>query len=68
MHLAAGLGRTARVLVPYLPEWRWLEAGDESPWFPGFRVYRQSTSRNWGDALARLRADLLGAGRDHAAK
>ena len=67
MHLAAGLGRPARVLVPYPPEWRWMEAGDESPWYPGFRVYRQSISRSWDDALARLRADLVAAGPDYAA-
>lgn len=63
MHLAAGVGRTARVLVPYPPEWRWMEAGDESPWFPGFRVYRHSVARSWTEALARLRADLLAGGR-----
>ena len=62
MHLAAGVGRTARVLVPYPPEWRWMEAGDESPWFPGFKVYRQSIARSWSEALARLRTDLLAGG------
>jgi tetratricopeptide (TPR) repeat protein len=59
MHLAAAVGRTARVLVPYPPEWRWMEAGEASPWFPGFAVYRQSVARSWDEALARLRADLL---------
>jgi hypothetical protein len=63
MHLAAGAGETARVLVPYPPEWRWMEEGDESPWFPGFEVYRQSIQRSWDEALARLRSDLLGGGR-----
>jgi tetratricopeptide (TPR) repeat protein len=62
MHLAAGVGRPARVLVPYPPEWRWMDAGDESPWFPGFRVYRQSVTRSWDEALACLRAELLAAG------
>lgn len=63
MHLAAGVGRTARVLVPYPPEWRWMEEGDESPWFRGFKVYRQSIARSWSEPLARLRTDLLAAGR-----
>ena len=62
MHVAAGVGRTARVLVPYPPEWRWMEAGDESAWFPGFTVYRQSVARSWDEALGRLRTDLLAAG------
>jgi cytochrome c-type biogenesis protein CcmH/NrfG len=58
IHLLAGLGGKARVLVPYPPEWRWTRSGDESPWFPGFTVYRQPASRDWSAVLARLRSDL----------
>jgi hypothetical protein len=36
-------------------------AGDESPWFPGFRVYRQAPDGEWRAALERLRHDLLAA-------
>lgn len=58
MHLRAGVGRTARVLVPGPPEWRWMTSGDRSPWFPGFTVYRQSYDGDWDAALAKLRQDL----------
>jgi Flp pilus assembly protein TadD len=57
MHLRASAGRTARVLVPHPPEWRWLGAG-ESPWFPGFHVYRDSPGERWGAALGALARDL----------
>jgi tetratricopeptide (TPR) repeat protein len=60
MHLRAGLGLAAKVLVPFPPEFRWMAEGDGSPWFPGFRVYRQGTDRRWDDALTRLAADLGG--------
>ena len=53
MHLAAAAGATADVLVPYPPEWRWRMSGD-SPWFPGFRVHRQSADFDWSPALAAL--------------
>jgi hypothetical protein len=59
MHLMAGLGKTARVLVPHPPEWRWMAAGEESPWFRGFKVYRQALDRDWREAFERLRRDLL---------
>lgn len=59
MHLRAGVGRTARVLVPCPAEWRWMATGDESPWFAGFRVYRQQPSGSWDDAFERLRDDLF---------
>ncbi len=58
MHLRAGLGRTARVLVPHPPEWRWMAAGEESPWFRGFAVYRQGLDRDWNGAFERIRQDL----------
>jgi hypothetical protein len=59
VHFLAGLGKTARVLVPYPGEWRWMRRPGPSPWFPGFAVYRQPQSRDWTPALERLRADLF---------
>jgi hypothetical protein len=58
IHLLAGIGRGARVLVPFPPEWRWLRREDRSPWFPDFPVYRQPVSRDWTVPLAALRRDL----------
>lgn len=54
VHLRAGAGSTARVLVPFPPEWRWMMRGD-SPWFPGTQVYRQRADGDWGEALRQLR-------------
>ena len=58
MYLTAAAGKTARVLVPNPPEWRWMVSGSRSPWFPGFSVYRQAFDGGWGKALAALRSDL----------
>ncbi|HZO02808.1 MAG TPA: hypothetical protein VFB93_16555, partial [Burkholderiales bacterium] len=57
MHLLASLGRTARVLVPRPLDWRWMREG-ESPWFPGFSVYRQPAGLDWREPLDRLRREL----------
>jgi tetratricopeptide (TPR) repeat protein len=57
VHLRAGAGGRARILVPFPPEWRWMESGDASPWFPRATVYRQSAGGDWAAALARLAAD-----------
>ena len=65
MHLRAGVGKTARVLVPLPAEWRWMVSGGESPWFPGFRIYRQKPGGDWSEAVGRLRSDLLAAHRKH---
>jgi len=58
MHLIAGLGKTARVLIPVPGEWRWMASGDQSPWFPGLALYRQAITGDWGQALAVLSRDI----------
>jgi hypothetical protein len=58
MHIRAGIGKTARVLVPFPPEFRWMHAGDTSPWFPGFCLYRQSAQGDWTAAASRLARHL----------
>jgi len=50
MHLLASLGKTAHVLIPNPPEWRWLEKGP-SPWMPGFLCYRQTYNQSWDKCL-----------------
>ncbi len=64
VHLRAGTGRTSRVLVPNPPQYRWMAEGEESPWFPGCRVYRQKVDGAWDEALAALARDLKEAFRD----
>lgn len=60
VHLRASVGKTARVLVPCPAEWRWMHAGQSSPWFPGSVVYRQSPRGDWNAALMALGRDLAG--------
>lgn len=57
MHLLAGLGKTAKVLIPYPAEWRWMASGKESPWFIGFKIYRQHSDGSWNHALSELTSD-----------
>jgi hypothetical protein len=32
--------------------------GDESPWFKGFKIYRQTIGGDWSSALEQLTKDL----------
>jgi Flp pilus assembly protein TadD len=54
MHIRAGVGKPARVLIPFPPEFRWMNAGGETPWFAGFRLYRQPPGGDWRPVMASL--------------
>jgi tetratricopeptide (TPR) repeat protein len=57
-HLAAALGRPTWLLLPHVPDWRWLLGRDDSPWYPSMRLYRQGADRTWAGVLARVGTDL----------
>ena len=62
VHLLGAAGGRGRILVPYPADWRWQSGGDESPWFPGFPIYRQEASGDWSAPLAKLARDLKPGG------
>jgi tetratricopeptide (TPR) repeat protein len=57
-HLAAAAGRPTWILLPYLPDYRWLLDRDDSPWYPTARLFRQSERRDWQEVADRVRAAL----------
>ncbi|WP_165873554.1 tetratricopeptide repeat protein [Parasulfuritortus cantonensis] len=57
-HLAAALGKETWILLPQVPDWRWLLGRDDSPWYPSARLYRQTGAGDWAGVLARLQGDL----------
>ncbi|HTM56200.1 MAG TPA: tetratricopeptide repeat protein [Pirellulales bacterium] len=60
-HLAGALGAPVWVVLQQTPNWRWLLAREDSPWYPSMRLFRQSTLGNWKpvfDAIARELAAL----------
>jgi tetratricopeptide (TPR) repeat protein len=46
-HLAGALGRPTWLLLRYPPEWRWLLAREDSPWYPTVRLFRQRKEGDW---------------------
>lgn len=57
-HLSASLGRQTWVLLPFVPDWRWLMNRDDSPWYPTAKLFRQEEDRDWGAVLDRVQAEL----------
>jgi hypothetical protein len=64
-HLAAALGCPTWILLPAVPDWRWLLDRDDSPWYPTVRLFRQTTARDYEGVVDRMRSELvrlIGAG------
>ena len=57
-HLAGALGKQTWVLLPHLPDWRWLLKRADCPWYPSMRLYRQDEMGDWGPVLQRVAQDL----------
>jgi hypothetical protein len=57
-HLAGALAVPVWVALPFVPEWRWLLAREDSPWYPTMRLFRQSTPGDWPGVFARISATL----------
>jgi tetratricopeptide (TPR) repeat protein len=53
-HLAGALGRPTFVLVPFCPDWRWMLARADSPWYPTLRLFRQPAAGDWESVIARV--------------
>jgi ADP-heptose:LPS heptosyltransferase len=60
-HLAGTLGRATWILLPHVPDWRWLLNRDDSPWYPTVRLFRQSETREYGSVIERVRTELAAA-------
>ncbi|MGP8265711.1 MAG: tetratricopeptide repeat protein [Beijerinckiaceae bacterium] len=57
-HLAGALGRPVWILLPFVPDWRWLLDRDDSPWYPTARLFRQTDTGNWRGVVDRVREAL----------
>lgn len=57
-HLAGALGRPVWVLVPFVPDWRWMHGRGDTPWYPTARLFRQEVRGNWDAVIANAVAHL----------
>jgi ADP-heptose:LPS heptosyltransferase len=58
VHLAGAVGCPAWVMLPFVPDWRWLINRSDTPWYPGHRLYRQAKIGDWDSVISAIRHDL----------
>jgi tetratricopeptide (TPR) repeat protein len=46
-HLSASMGKPTWILLPFVPDWRWLLNRNDSPWYKSVKLFRQEKRGNW---------------------
>ncbi len=46
-HLAATLGRPTWVMLPSMPDWRWMIDRNDSVWYPTVKLFRKGFHESW---------------------
>ncbi|MGE4220065.1 MAG: tetratricopeptide repeat protein [Alphaproteobacteria bacterium] len=60
-HLAGAMGRPVWLLLPHVPDFRWLLDRTDSPWYPTMRLFRQRRRGAWDEPVAEAAAALAAA-------
>jgi tetratricopeptide (TPR) repeat protein len=53
-HLAGALAKPVWILLPFLPDFRWLLDREDSPWYPTARLFRQQAPGDWSGVISRV--------------
>jgi Flp pilus assembly protein TadD len=57
-HMAGAMGKPVWVMLSHSPDWRWLLAREDSPWYPTARLFRQPARGDWPGAFAKAEEAL----------
>jgi tetratricopeptide (TPR) repeat protein len=57
-HLAGALARPVWVALKDAADWRWLQDRNDSPWYPGMRLFRQSSRGDWTGVFTAMEKQL----------
>jgi hypothetical protein len=63
-HLAGALACPVWILLPHLPDWRWMHDRADTPWYPSARLFRQTVVHDWRGVIKQVRDQLSVRGQD----
>jgi tetratricopeptide (TPR) repeat protein len=57
-HLAGALGKPVWLLNRFVTDFRWLTRGEDSPWYPTMKIFRQASPDAWDGVIAEAAREL----------
>ena len=57
-HLAGALGVRTLLLIPFVPDWRWMISRSDTPWYNSVTLMRQESLFEWAPVISRVAARL----------
>ena len=57
-HLAGAMGCKTYLLLPKVPDWRWMLSREDSPWYHSIKLFRQKNDGDWEHPIKKI-LDLL---------
>jgi tetratricopeptide (TPR) repeat protein len=51
VHLAGALGVPTFLMLAFAPDWRWRQTGEDTPWYPSLRLFRQRRAGDWSEVI-----------------
>jgi len=64
-HLAGALGKPVWLMLPRVPDWRWFREGEDTPWYPSMRLFRQTGAGTWEPVILEIKKALKTLNKDH---
>ncbi|MEE8320499.1 MAG: hypothetical protein V3R68_01510 [Gammaproteobacteria bacterium] len=58
VHLAGAMAKPVWLLLSHVADFRWLRDREDSPWYPGVRLFRQREKGNWDEPVQTLKRAL----------
>lgn len=58
-HVAGAMGKTVWIMLPFVPDYRWMLDRDDSPWYPSAKLFRQPAIDDWSNVIREVENALL---------
>ena len=57
-HLSGAMGKETWLLLPKVADWRWLQKGENTNWYPSIKIFRQEKQGEWNTVLEKVKRQL----------